>query len=775
MKNLASLLAFGVLFSCNQEEQISFDYPDNQAIQGLATPIQMEPDGMGFFNAHDYFSNIYLIDSVVAENVVITEPFDTLGFYNLQAEDGLAMQSFLHVYHDGQVYDIPLQRSRKVTVEIRIKRGTMPEPVNIFGSFNAWNRGANEMRIDGDDLVYTGHFQPGLIEYKFFAGGEEYTDPNAPQQSNGMGGFNSILEVMPRGAEPQPLLTLGSTESSIYLQSPPAGQSLTVLFENSILPDEFITVQGDTTTIQIPRRAKDFGRSMLRFFSSNDAGWVRELRIPLANGTAITDASLVNRDDWSSARMYFMMVDRFANGDTSNDAPLNQTDILPQADYRGGDIAGILEKLREGYFEELGVNTIWLSPITANPKDAWGLWDKGGVKTRFSAYHGYWPISNIRIDQRFGDSALVQTLLDEAHARGLNVVLDYVANHVHQNHPVYQNHPEWATDLYLPDGTLNTEKWDEHRLTTWFDNHLPTLDLRKREVVEPMTDSALVWVTKFDFDGFRHDATKHIDLLYWRTLTRKIKENVDRPIYQIGETYGSAELIASYLSTGMLNAQFDFNAYDAIVGVLADSTQPLSRIVEVMNASWDWYGQHNTMGYISGNQDRSRFISLASGDVRFDEDQKLAGYTRDIGKPSEIAYQKLILLHYFNHAIPGIPVIYYGDEIGLPGANDPDNRRMMRFEQDLDVDEHTVKNAIRAIEQVRSSEMAMLYGSVEIEEKDDQLIVIRRSYLGTTITTYLNRSSEPQAVEVDGEILIGETHDGKLGPYEPLVIKKTAL
>lgn len=774
MKKLASLLAFGILLSCSErQEQDCLSYPSEPGIQGLATPIQFSPDGMAIFNAHDYFMDIYSIDSVVAKYAEVSVFSDTLGFYAIQATEALPMQSFLRVFQGGQAYDIPLQRSRKVTIEIRVKRGLMEEPVNIFGSFNAWNRVADEMKIEGDDLVYTGHFQPGKIEYKFFSNGQEYTDPNAPQQSNGIDGFNSILDVQARGEEPAQLTSYGADESMVYLKTPPASQSLEVLWENIKLPSDYIERGEDTTAIRIPCTALDFERSTLRFFSSNEAGWARELRVPLANGRPVHDASLVKRDDWNSARMYFMMVDRFANGDTTNDAPLNQADVLPQADYMGGDIAGILEKLRSGYFEELGVNTIWLSPITANPRDAWGLWDKGGVKTRFSAYHGYWPISNVRIDNRFGDSAVVQTLLDEAHARGLNVVLDYVANHVHQNHPVYQNHPEWATSLYLPDGTLNTEKWDEHRLTTWFDNHLPTLDLRKREVVEPMTDSALVWVTKFDFDGFRHDATKHIDLLYWRTLTRKVKENVDRPIYQIGETYGSAELIASYLSTGMLNAQFDFNAYDAIVAVLADSTQPLSRVVDVMNASWDWYGQHNTMGYISGNQDRSRFISLASGDVQFDEDQKLAGYTRDIGKPSEEAYQKLILLHFFNHSIPGIPVIYYGDEIGIPGANDPDNRRMMRFVNDLDVDENTVRNAVRAIEQVRSSEMAMLYGSVEIEAVNDNLLLIRRSYLGTTITTYLNRSGVPQPVNAEGEILIGETRDGMLGPYEPLVLKST--
>ncbi len=773
MKTLNSLLVLTLIASCSTEPELpKVTYPTQAEIQGLATPIQLDENGFGELNTNDYFGGYAELDTIIWPDGLSVSLPDTTGIYELQAEKALAMESFIRVVFKGQPYDLILHRSKKIKTEIHLKRGTLNEPVTVFGSFNAWNRTADTMEIDEDELVYLGFFQPGVIEYKFYSDGQEYNDSKGETVSNGMGGFNNVISVEASGDEPVALKTLGFTENTIQLQTPPSSQSLNVLWENVRLPPEYIQTEGETTTITIPKSAHEHERSTMRFFSSNTAGWARELRVPLASGKPIVDAALIQRDDWSSARMYFMMVDRFANGDSSNDAPLNQPDVLPQCDYMGGDIAGILQKLRDGYFDELGINTIWLSPISQNPEDAWGLWDKGGVRTRFSGYHGYWPISNTRIDHRFGDSALVQTLLDEAHAKGYNVVLDYVANHVHQNHPVYQNHPDWATDLYLPDGTLNTEKWDEHRLTTWFDNHLPTLDLRKPEVVEPMTDSALVWVTDFNFDGFRHDATKHIDLLYWRTLTQKVKWNVDRPIYQIGETYGSAELIASYLSTGMLNAQFDFNAYDAIIGVLADSAQSMQRVVDVMNASWDWYGQHNTMGYISGNQDRSRFISLASGDVQFDEDQKLAGYTREIGKPSPAGYNRLMLLHVFNHTIPGIPVIYYGDEYGLPGANDPDNRRMMEFDG-LDEDEITLRNTVAALQNLRSSEMALIYGAAEIEAINEDVLMIRRSYLGTTITTYINRSFEPHDLEADGNILFGQTENGQLAPMSAVIIKTT--
>ncbi len=771
MKRALTLLTVLSLAACQPQPKLpTVEYPEDPLLKSLATPVQLDAQGYALLNSFDYIPSG--ADSITIPSGWELSLPDTLGFFGILASRSADVQSVVTIHKGEQSFDIIVHRSRKRPLDVRIPASWLDEPVTVFGSFNAWNRIADTLVRDGENLVYEGLFQPGVIEYKFYHNGTEYTDPNADSVSNGMGGFNSVRTVELGSEAPIQFYSSGFDGKKVKFSAIPAEQEILAFWENRLLPSAYITRTDSSFSVAIPEVAQSIDRSTLRIFSHNKGAWTKEVQVPLAMGSPITDASLINRDDWRSARMYFMMVDRFANGDTANDRPLNDPEVLPQADFMGGDVAGIIQKLRSGYFDSLGVNTIWLSPIARNAEGAWGLWDKGGVRTKFSAYHGYWPTSNTLLDHRFGTAEEVQTLLDEAHAKGYNVVLDYVANHVHQNHPVYQEHPEWATNLYLPDGTLNTEKWDEHRLTTWFDNHLPTLDLRKPEVVEPMTDSALVWVTDFNFDGFRHDATKHIDLLYWRTLTSKVKRNVDRPIYQIGETYGSAELISSYLSTGMLNAQFDFNAYDAIVGVLADSAVDVDRVVDVMNASWEWYGQHNTMGYISGNQDRSRFISLASGDVRLDEDQKLAGYTRDIGKPSMEGYKKLELLHVFNHSIPGIPVIYYGDEYGSPGANDPDNRRMMEFEG-LDEDEAALREAVTALQNLRSSEMAMVYGTAEIESIGDQVIHIKRRYLGTTIDIYINRGdSETNVPEgEDAEVLYGAS--GSVLPGLSATIRKT--
>jgi alpha-amylase len=409
--------------------------------------------------------------------------------------------------------------------------------------------------------------------------------------------------------------------------------------------------------------------------------------------------------------------------------------------------------LKEGYFDSLGINTIWLSPITQNPEGAYGFWKD--PKTKFSGYHGYWPVSSSKVDYRYGTSQELKDLIEEAHKRNINVILDYVANHVHEEHPLYKQHQEWATELYLPDGSLNTERWDDHRLTTWFDTFLPTLNLENPEVYEPMTDSALFWIKEYNLDGFRHDATKHIPEIFWRTLTYKLKKDVMFPknitLYQVGETYGSRELIASYVGSGQMDGQFDFNVYDDAVATFARPDVGFQRLNNSLEESFHYYGVHNMMSYISGNQDRARFISYAAGDISFEEDSKIAGWKRKVGerKPSdETAYDKLIQLIAFNATIPGIPVLYYGDEIGMTGGNDPDNRRMMRF-QDLSEGEKMVKEKTAALMKFRKSSMALMYGDFIPLRVENKVYAYLRSYFGQDVVVVFNKEPEEVTLKLD--------------------------
>lgn len=754
------------------------------ALHGLFTPVQLQPEQ----------TTIFLRDYLVDEKAVSVEL--PKGLYQINKGTDTLMIGGKMMQKMGvltvntaskQLHLVLINASaRQVNITVSAQQ-LFGKEVRIIGAFNNWNRGSEI--LDVGKGVYSASYtlEPGAYEYKFFVDGKEILDPNNPEKvANGMGGFNNILRIKPKSdikAGPYRIIYATDTifdpdDARIVLGIKPALQLLTPIAKSKTLgldtlvdPDEpnvilaidtiyeqasqpalngYLVLWNNqqimlpctrsmfpTCNISIPAEAKKIKRSYIRIFSYVGSDKGRDQLIPLEYGEPVTDVSQLERSDWHQARMYFLMVDRFYNGNTANDLPTPDTSIKPIANYMGGDLEGVNQKIASGFFKDLGTNTIWLSPITQNPYDAWGLWNKGKVHSTFSGYHGYWPISNKRIDTRFGNPATVKNLLNIAHLQNQNVVLDYVANHVHINHPIYKEHKDWATDLYLPDGTKNTEKWDEHRLTTWFDDHLATLDLRRYEVVDPMADSALFWLTNYNFDGFRHDATKHIDELYWRTLTYRIKRNTTKPIFQIGETYGSPQLINSYISTGILDAQFDFNLYDAAVNAFASDSGDVQNLIDKTRQALTVYGYHHLMGNITGNQDRTRFITLASGDVKPTDDAKLVGWDTEIGKPSAEAYKRLAFIHAFNNAIPGIPCIYYGDEYGLPGAGDPDNRRMMRFDG-YDADEKALLNKVKKLNTLRGENLALLYGSTEINQLENGLIEIKRVYLSETVLIYLN-------------------------------------
>ena len=465
---------------------------------------------------------------------------------------------------------------------------------------------------------------------------------------------------------------------------------------------------------------------------------------------------MLNRHDDQAQVLYSIMVDRFQNGNTSNDWKINSPEVLDIVDYQGGDFAGITQKIKEGYFTNLGVNTLWISPITQNPWDAWGKYvfhhgnkyDSTKTYTKFSGYHGYWPIYATAIDKRLGTDQELKELLSCAHANNINVVLDYVANHMHINAPTLQEHPDWHTDSILPDGRRNFGLWDEARLTTWFDTHIPTLDLEREEVCQPMTDSALYWLANYDFDGFRHDACKHIPEQYWRMLGQKMAERFpDRHIWMIGETYGSPELINSYVKTGMLNAQFDFNVYFAATRALCNDGS-MQDIDNTIRTSLATYGAHHTMGNISGNHDQVRFASFAGGAVNFWEDPKEAGWTRYCGivpndqtdnkQLIDEAYKRTLLLEVLNLTLPGVPCIYQGDEYAEVGANDPDNRHMMRFDG-LNEYEQNFRQQVADLIHLRRSSMPLLYGDYIPVSATDDVLCFDRIYMGETMRIEIDR------------------------------------
>jgi glycosidase len=333
----------------------------------------------------------------------------------------------------------------------------------------------------------------------------------------------------------------------------------------------------------------------------------------------------------------------------------------------------------------------------------------------------------------------------------MNVLVDYVSNHVHQEHPLYKLHPEWFTTMDLPDGRKNIRLWDEHRLTTWFDTFLPDLDFTKPEVINAISDSALYWVNHFKVDGFRHDATKHVSGDFWRALTKKIKKSLgagpSEKIYQIGETFGSRELIGSYVSSGMQDAQFDFNLYFDARSILTEQDGSFVKLRKSLEETFSYYGYHNLMGNISGNHDIPRFITVADGSIAKGEDEKEAGWKRNIQVSNPVSYKKLAQLMALITTIPGIPVIYYGDEYGMPGAGDPDNRRMMQFDKLNDLEKAQFK-ITKELLRIRKTNISLLLGDMDWLKEEKDVLAYARYYLDNVAIVFFNKSEVSKKIKV---------------------------
>lgn len=749
MKNLIYLIlisAFFITNSCNRENNVQeFKFPDLNPIVGLASPINLNTDTTIIY-VKDYFPQDLIFDSISCnKNLKAELSKDSLQVKLTVISDNLPKLSILKFYLLGTEQDILLKKSEKINQYFSFNpKDKKYKKVQIKGEMNAWN--PNNTNLIFENGIWKTEFkiQPGKYQYLIVANGKEMLDPANPEiTSNGMGGFNSVMTIGKTDEQKQARLYTKTTDDNlIYIGFENNIKDFIVLYKNFELKNQFIKKSDTAYRIIIPACAKDQKRTFIRVYAANDYGFSNDLLIPLDYGNVIDKVTKLTRTDFEAATIYNVFIDRFFDADKTNNRPTPDKRILPKANYMGGDIKGATEKIKSGYFEKLNINTLWISPIVKNAEGAYGNNTK--PKTKFSAYHGYWPVSFTLIDNHFGTEKDFKELVETAHKYNMNVLLDFVANHVHKEHPYYKKHPENVTQLHLPDGTLNLERWDDHRLTTWFDTFLPSLDLSKPEVYNMLSDSAVYWIKIYNLDGFRHDATKHIPNIFWQTLTRKLKTEVEIPenrrLFQIGETYGSPELIRSYVNSGQLNAQFDFNVYDAFTQAIA-SNSSFSHLADVLKTSFKYYGYHNLMGNITGNQDRGRFISYAGGSLKFDEDSKLAGWTRDIEAGNPIAYKRAAQLAAFITTIPGIPVIYYGDEIGIPGGNDPDNRRMMKF-NNLNYDQESLKSTFSDMLYFRKQNLPLIYGDFKFLEISDDILIYQRNYFGHFVIIALNKAHQ---------------------------------
>lgn len=753
MKNISKYFVICIavlsLTACGKKKFLP-SVDEKPELLGWAGWIQLSAD-TGHLILSDFFINYHKIDSIGDNKNLILKLSDDKRLLHYEIRPGMKFLNEIRVYFKTTPYSLIVKRPAKFEHTFTFDpQGAVYQTVALNSEINNWNPSRNPMRFENGVWTTTLSLDQGQYQYIFQVDGKNMLDPANPDSvANGIGGFNSLLSVKAADENELPFLyTSTFDDQTIRLGIENGLSEIYVLWENYRLPKEFILNQSDSEIqFYIPSDAAKFDRSHIRVIGNNEKGISNDVLIPLHKGKVIDNMDKVNRFDYHSMILYFIMVDRFFDGDTSNTKPIDDPSILPPANYHGGDLKGITQKLRDGYFDRLGVNAIWISPINQNPEI--GYVEYPAPNRKYSGYHGYWPISSSKIDHRFGKDNDLREMVEEAHRRNISVLIDFVSNHIHQEHPIMRSNPEWTSSMYLPDGTVNIRIWEEHRLTTWFDSFMPDLDYSKPEVIDSMTDSALYWLEKFNLDGFRHDATKHVSEDFWRALTLKIKKRLiekGKPIYQIGETFGSRELIGSYIGPGMVDGQFDFNFYFDSRTPLASERERMENVANSLRESLRFYGHHNLMGNITGNHDMARFISYASGALRFDEDDREAGWQRRIEVEDTIGYHRLMMLQALIYTVPGIPVIYYGDEIGMPGANDPDSRRMMRFDN-LNTHEQAVLENTMDLGKLRRSNIVLNYGNTKVIHASKDAMVIARNYFGKTAIIAFNRSRQEQKID----------------------------
>ncbi len=649
----------------------------------------------------------------------------------------------------------------------KFKPGKNYKTLTLFGSFNGWDRGNLPMKDENGDGIFEAKvfLEPGRYEYKFFGDGEEIVDPNNPNKKpNGFGDFNSIFNVED-DSDKKIFLHVDKSEK-IKKQNEQYENVFSFIYENqkdgNQITKQNIIALADNKKISTDKFFVKENKVELHL-SDVELKKIHTIRIAIqksGNATNIQsiflkNGKIANNNNflWNDAIIYSLMIDRFNDGDKSLNKTVIHDSLSPKANYMGGDFQGIINKLNDGYFNKLGVNTIWLSPVYDNPDKAYK--ESPAPHRWFSGYHGYWPINSFNTEEKFGSLEKLKELVSTAHKIGIKILLDVVANHVHEENPIFKEHKDWFGSLYLPDGRKNLRLWDEQRLTTWFEPYLPKFNyVNSNEAINFQVDNAIWWLKQTNADGFRQDAVKHITNDFWRTLTKKLKNEIEIPfnkkVYQIGETFGSYELINSYVNNGQLTAQFNFNLYDVALPTFLDRKMSFKSLDAEIKKSFLIYGENNLMGNIMDSHDKNRFMAFADGDLDISQWSAIEeGWNNPPQVDNEISYKKAKLYYAYMNAIPGIPVIYYGSEFGMTGASDPDNRRMMKFDNELSDYEKQMLNDVGKIINLRKEHTALRYGDFLTIKADKRIFAFVRSDFNERILVVLNKSLIPQIIEID--------------------------
>lgn len=443
----------------------------------------------------------------------------------------------------------------------------------------------------------------------------------------------------------------------------------------------------------------------------------------------ITDRVKENKKDfdWDEAVVYFMMTDRFFDGNESNNTASGADTYGDNPGlYHGGDFAGVTTKL--DYLQNLGVNTIWITPIVENIKGV-AVTDEGSKDVPYNAaYHGYWASDFTKLNPTLGTTEEFETMISEAHKRGMRIMVDIVVNHA-----------GYGTESTFGD-MIRNKSTDEGDIKSW-QSGLPDFATENADVRAKLVEWQTSWMKDYGVDYFRVDTVKHVDSTTWAALKNSTTE-VNPSFKMIGEYYGAGYASnGSTLGSGQMDADLDFDFNDQATSFVSGNISSVEKFLSARNSALN--NAYMTGQFLSSHDEDGFKASLMNGKK----------YTEDKATSAALVAATLQL------TAKGIPVIYYGEEVGLSGLN---NYPYQTNRYDMDFSKATKDNVtyqhyknLLSIRNAYTDVFARGSRTVVAGSDEECYDVVSRSYGGTTLYVGMNIKDTVKEVKVPVSLAAG--------------------
>ena len=447
--------------------------------------------------------------------------------------------------------------------------------------------------------------------------------------------------------------------------------------------------------------------------------------------------------DWDEAVIYMTCTDRFYDGNTSNDKAYNTTDVFDKKgslSYHGGDFAGLEQKL--DYLENLGVNTIWITPIVENSDTKT---DDNGKEIPSTGYHGYWASDFTNLNPHLGTEAEFKSLINAVHARGMKLMVDVVLNHAGYGTEDHFN-------SILKDTNGNTVKMlrDDSNTVTGDDvydalSKLPDFVTENEDVMNQLVEWQTDWVKKYDIDYYRVDTVKHVNSETWAAFKNALTE-ADAEFKMIGEYSGAGYgNTAGELGTGRMDSLLDFDYNDQAVNFVSGNVEGAESFLESRNNS------------INNTATLGAFLSS------HDEDSLVDKLTKEKGMTEEQALNAAKVAAALQLTSKGQTVIYYGEELGQHGLNNyPIQSNRYDFDwaalESQKTDASSMYNHYKKLLAIRNDYSALLSKGTRkniATSNDEGYSVFERAYDGNALTVALNVKDAAKTVTIPVSLAAG--------------------